>query len=146
MLFYVVTLHFSHYHCKKKLRKFLYLAATISWLIISIILLTLPSDDFPQENWFDKIWLDKWVHIGMFAVLVLLGCLTWRAFQPGLDAKGLKRAFIITGIIGLVYGIIMEFVQMKFTNHRSFEIADIITDAVGCALGVIFSTRRYIKK
>jgi len=40
------------------------------WLIISTLLLTIPGSSFPKENWLEKIWFDKWVHIGMFAIMV----------------------------------------------------------------------------
>jgi hypothetical protein len=40
----------------------------------------------------------------------------------------------------------MEFVQKYFINNRSFDEGDIIADAAGCTLGVLFSLKRYIKK
>ena len=47
---------------------------------------------------------------------------------------------------GLIYGIGMEFVQRYLINNRSFDEGDIVADAVGCALGVFFSRKRFIKK
>jgi VanZ family protein len=107
-------------------------------LIISTILLTLPGSDIPTEDWLDKIGFDKWVHIGMFALLTWLWCM-------GIPGKTRKNFYTI-GIACLLYGIAMEFVQRYFIPNRSFDVGDIIADAVGCFLGVLFSTRRYIKK
>jgi VanZ family protein len=49
-------------------------------------------------------------------------------------------------LIFLGYGIIMEFVQKFYIPYRSFDIGDIIADAIGCSLGVLVSIRMYIKK
>jgi VanZ like family len=116
----------------------------ITWFIISFILLTLPGSSFPKENWFSKIWLDKWIHIGMFAILVTLWCRAMLKKYP--VGAGLRKLFIWIGLIGITYGIGMEFVQKYFIPNRSFELGDIAADATGCVLGVIFSIGRYIKK
>jgi hypothetical protein len=116
----------------------------VAWLIISIILLTLPGSAFPKENWLDKIWLDKWIHIGLFAILVTLWC---RAMlKRNSDGIKLRTFFIWIGLTSLAYGIIMEFVQEYLVPNRSFDVGDIIADGIGCTLGFIYSTRSYIKK
>jgi hypothetical protein len=40
----------------------------------------------------------------------------------------------------------MEFVQKFFIKNRSFDLGDVIADAVGCGMGLIYSLKRYIKK
>ncbi len=116
----------------------------IIFFIISIILLTLPGTAFPKENWLDKVWFDKWVHIGIFAIMVTLWC--WAILKIYSVATRLRTIFIGIGLLCLLYGIGMEFVQKYFINNRSFDNGDIIADAVGCTLGVLFSLGRYIKK
>jgi len=120
--------------------------AAVTWFIISVILLTLPGTAFPQEDWLDKIWFDKWVHIGMFGLLVILWCLAIHSLRKGNSNKYLVRVFWITAIIFVGYGIIMEFIQKNFIPYRSFDLGDILADAVGCFSGLIFSIKRYIKK
>lgn len=117
-----------------------------AWFIISAILFTLPGSTFPKENWLDKIWFDKWVHIGIFTILVALWCRGWRSFKKDVIHKKIKKIFITIGLICLVYGIAMEFVQRYFIPNRSFDMGDIIADGMGCLTGVIYSTRMYIKK
>ncbi|MEO7394031.1 MAG: hypothetical protein ABIU11_03765, partial [Chitinophagaceae bacterium] len=46
----------------------------IAWIIISTLLLIIPGSALPKENWLGKIWFDKWVHIGMFSIMVFLCC------------------------------------------------------------------------
>ena len=120
--------------------------AAIGWFITSLVLLTLPGTAFPQEDWLDKIWFDKWVHIGMFALLVILWCLVMRSLKKGISFRELILPFSIVAIIFLGYGIIMEFIQKYFIPYRSFDFGDIVADAVGCTGGLIFSIKRYIKK
>ena len=119
-------------------------APAITWSIISVVLLTIPGSAFPKENWLDKIWFDKWVHIGMFAIMVSLWC--WAMLKIYSVSKRLRPVFIWIGLLSLSYGIGMEFVQKYFIDNRSFDEGDIIADAVGCSLGVFFSLKRYIKK
>lgn len=116
----------------------------IAWLIISIILLTLPGSAFPKENWLEKIWLDKWIHIVMFAVLVTLWCWAWQ--KKFSDSNKLRPLIIWISLISFSYGIGMEFVQKHFISNRSFDAGDIIADGIGCILGGFFSFRRFIKK
>ena len=116
----------------------------ITWFIISVVLLTIPGSAFPKENWLDKIWFDKWVHIVMFAIMVSLWC--WAMLKMYSVPTRLKTVFIWIGLLSLSYGIGMEFVQKYFINNRSFDEGDIIADAVGCTLGVFFSLKRYVKK
>lgn len=119
------------------------LIAATAFFLLTVFLLTLPGEAFPTEGWFDKIWMfDKWVHVGLFAILVTLWCLVF-TFRR---SRNLLMAFTWIGVAGLVYGIIMEFVQQNYVAHRSFELADIAADAGGCVVGVIFSWWRYIKK
>ena len=115
----------------------------VSWLIVSTILLTLPGTAFPKENWLDKIWFDKWVHIGMFTLMVFLWCLAM--LKMDFAKAKLKKNFVVIAILCLLYGIGMEFVQKYFIPNRSFDTGDIIADAVGCLTGLLYSIRRYKK-
>ncbi len=111
--------------------------AAIVWFLVSTILLTLPGNDFPQENWLEKIWFDKWVHIGMFAIMTWLWCIA--------IGKGNRQKFYRIGMTCLLYGVAMEFVQKYFIPNRSFDVGDIIADAAGAIAGIWYSLRRYKK-
>lgn len=90
-----------------------------------------------------RIWFDKWVHIGLFAILVTAW--SWGLLRLDLDKKKLYRTFINVALVSLAYGIGMEFVQKYLVANRSFDTGDIIADGVGCLAGWIFSRGRYIK-
>jgi hypothetical protein len=114
------------------------------WLIISTLLLTIPGSSFPKENWLEKIWFDKWVHIGMFAIMVFLWC--WAMLRMQFEKKKLERIFLLIAIAWLAYGIGMEFVQKYCIANRSFDLGDIIADGVGCVTGLFNSNMRYLPK
>jgi VanZ family protein len=130
---------------KRKLQKTnASLVAALSWLIISTILLILPGAAFPKEDWLDRIWFDKWVHVVMFFIMVILWCMAFRKYNAA--NSYLKKTFVIVMLLCFVYGIIMEFIQGSFIEYRSFDAGDIAADAVGCVAGWWYSSGRYIKK
>src|SRR5688572_19969003 len=96
----------------------------IGWFIIITILFVLPGNEFPEETWFEKIYLDKWIHSLFFFVLLYL------FYTPLRDqeSKWLKR---IT-ICGIFYGVLIEIIQQYFASGRSFDLIDIVFDAIGC--------------
>ena len=112
----------------------------LTWVIIVTVLLCLPGSALPKENWFDKIWLDKWIHIILFLIMVFLWC------QYVSKSGGKKvRYFRQIAIYFFVYGIAMELVQKYFIPNRSFDLKDILADGLGCGIGLLISGR-YIKK
>jgi VanZ family protein len=115
----------------------------IGWLVISVFLLTIPGTAFPQENWLNKIWFDKWVHIGMFAIMVVLWC--WAMLRFNIDPQKRKNVFISLAVLWLLYGIGMEFVQKYCVTNRSFDAGDIVADGVGCIVGLFYSLSRFKK-
>ena len=125
----------SSYSLFLKSKNFQYSAA-LFWLCLITVLLVIPGSKFPKENWLDKIWFDKWVHIGLFAILVFLWCRTVSRI----------KAFYFIAAAAVFYGIGMEFVQKYFVSNRGFEILDIVADATGCVLGMFYSLVQYRKK
>jgi VanZ family protein len=116
----------------------------IAWFIGSTVLLTLPGSSFLKENWLDKLWIDKWVHIALIAIMVTLWCRV--ILKKKVRYTSVKIIFIYISLLCLSYGIGMEFIQKYFIPNRSFEVGDIVADAGGCILGAIFCISRYIKK
>nr|WP_255724059.1 VanZ family protein [Terrimonas ginsenosidimutans] len=92
-----------------------------------------------------NIQLDKWVHIFLFGMMAVALC--WAIYKNNHTRKTNNAIyFIIAGVICLIYGIAMEFVQKNYIPNRSFDTGDIIADAVGSLIGTGFSYYRYIKK
>ncbi len=106
------------------------------WLITIAVLCFLPGSAFPKENWLDGIAFDKWVHLGLFAVLTFL----WR-FQFSAERK---YDYIVV-MLAIAYGFGVEVIQHYFIPNRSFDVGDVIADAIGGAIGVLVWVRVYKK-
>lgn len=100
----------------------------ISWLLIMCVLFFLPGSDLPKANWLDQIHFDKWVHIGLFAVLLFL----WRSsFDYQVNRYGLLLL-----AAALIYGFMVELIQLYWVSNRSFDLYDVVADMTGSALGL----------
>ncbi len=98
----------------------------VTWLITMTVLFLLPGTEFPQETWFEKIYLDKWLHAAFFFLLVYL-------FYLPLNVP--KNKWLPTLVIsGMAYGLLIEIAQKYWVKDRSFDWADILFDGLGCLI------------
>jgi VanZ family protein len=111
------------------------------WLAICTLLLVIPGNDLPSSSfigeWAKKIFFDKWVHFGMFAITVALWC--WAFSNKPASSK--KIYYLSITILWIAYGIAMEYVQRYFVEYRSFDIYDMLADAAGAFAGYLFSRK-----
>ena len=121
-----------------------FLLPGVLWIILCTILFTLPGSSFPKEDWLDKIWFDKWVHIGLIGLLVLSWC--WGIQKKLVNKQKLAGIFRWILFLAIAYGVGMEFVQKHLVANRSFDGGDIIADSAGAIIGSLYSRRVYIKK
>jgi VanZ family protein len=113
------------------------LLLAFAYLVIITILFCLPGSAFPKENWFAKIQLDKWLHVGVFGLLAI-------AFYSVMIRMSLKKVLFMLFLMTL-YGFVIEVIQGLYIENRSFDMLDLLADFLGAAAGILFS-RRYIKK
>lgn len=120
------------------------IAFAVIWLLIITTLLCIPGTELPKITWEDKIWLDKWIHVFLFMILVIL----WNKAYSGKKSMHLntRKMFFQIMIVGFVYGILMELVQKYFIPYRSFDVTDILADGLGCFIGYIISVKRFVKR
>jgi hypothetical protein len=117
---------------------FRYRAVAVTWLLIMTFLFFLPGSALPKEAWLEEIYFDKWVHVGLFAVLIFL----WRS------AFGLNTSYY-NGILlfaAVLYGLSVEFIQLNWVPNRSFDLFDLLADTIGSFLGLLLWLRVYRKK
>lgn len=112
------------------------LLLAIAAFIFFSILFCLPGSSIPKDDWLGKIWADKWVHIGIFTVLVFL-------WSFALEVAALT-GFIMILMISVLYGLLVEVVQHRFIPNRSFDYGDLVADFIGSITGILF-WRRYKK-
>jgi len=113
----------------------------VLWLLLVTSLLCTPGAKLPKITWGDKIWFDKWVHIFLFMILVILWSKTYSHKKN--THSGSRKIFLQIMIAGVFYGIAMEIVQKYFIPFRSFDIGDIIADAIGCVVGYLISIKKF---
>ena len=113
------------------------LTVAITYLLIISVLFCLPGSAFPKNNWLSDIYFDKWVHIGFFALLIIL----WNWAANSTD----RQYTTIIMMAAAAYGLLVEFVQHNFIPNRGFDVGDWIADIAGSLLGLWF-WNRYIKK
>ena len=107
------------------------------WLAFTTWLLVLPGSAFPKEDWLDKVYADKWIHILLMCALSLLWTLALADDKP---ASLWKKIFTV-GIGVTCYGLGMEFVQKYLVANRSFDMGDVVADAVGAFLPLVIMRR-----
>ena len=116
---------------------FRYKTVAISWLLVMSFLFFLPGSALPKANWLEEIYFDKWVHIGLFAILIFL----WRS-SFDLDFSNYNLLLLFSA---LVYGFLVELIQLYWVPNRSFDLYDVLADMTGSILGLYIWMRAYKK-
>lgn len=120
-----------------KWKVFRYKWVAVGWLVIMCILFFLPGSTFPNENWLSKIYFDKLVHVGLFAILIFL----WRsAFNSKFSAYNFILFFS-----ALLYGVMVEYIQRDFVPNRDFDLYDVVADITGAVIGLAVWSLTYKK-
>lgn len=105
----------------------------LAWavLLLSFYLFFTPGDRLPSISWLDAIYFDKWVHAGLFLVLVWLWCrlLANAAWRPQL--------VVLVALSAIGYGVAVEYIQDAWVPYRSFDVLDMLADAAGALLGAL---------
>jgi VanZ family protein len=97
-------------------------------LVLSIV----PSQSIPNVGFEMLIGLDKWAHVGVYIILVIL---LGKGLSREIDLKIVHLIGIAS--ISILYSFIMEVVQHLFLSDRFFEIPDLIANIIGSILGAV---------
>lgn len=108
---------------------------TIIWATVILILCGVPGKDIPHISFLEFLSFDKWVHAGIFFVLVLLAI---RGFRLQSKFLALKKyaAFIAVGS-SVVYGGLLEILQGTIFTDRSADIYDFVANSFGCFVALL---------
>ncbi len=83
---------------------------------------------------------DKIVHLIMYIVLSAIICIEQKRQKKTILNKNKLKIFIICTL----YGIFIEIIQY-FLPYRGFEIADMIADSLGAAIGILLISKTITK-
>lgn len=109
------------------------------WALLILVLCGIPGRDIPHISFLELLNFDKFVHAGIFFVLILL---TVRGFN-------LQTTFLmmqqypktIAFIFCVIYGGSLEIMQGTLFEQRSADILDFIANSVGVAVGTLLYDR-----
>ena len=125
---------------KISIRKFL---PGIAWFFVVLVLTTLPGSDIPKAKWLEKIYFDKWVHIGMFGGLTFLFC--WPFYKSGFTSGQRLYYFLKIAMAVSIWGLAIEFIQRFYIVGRSFDLLDWAADSFGALIALLFFKKWFIK-
>jgi len=115
----------------------------IIWLLLSTVLLCIPGNDLPRSSIFEIPYFDKYVHVGIFGILT--GSFGFPFTRAKLKQFEVKEWIIAVALYALAFGIAMEFVQKYLVPNRSFDVVDILFDALGASMGAMITWQWYKK-
>ncbi len=124
---------------KISLKKFI---PGIAWFFIVLYIMCLPGSDIPSANWLSYIYFDKWVHVGLFALLVVLLCRPF--YKSSINKRERLQYFIKIAIAASIWGLTIEFIQKYFVPGRSFDMLDWAADSFGALIAFFICRKFYL--
>jgi len=116
----------------------------IAWFFFVTVLLCLPGSDLPTVgSWFDYIQFDKWVHVGLFAILSFL--FMRPVIRSDWSRKEKWNHCVRIAIATSLYGIAGEVMQKYFVPGRSFDMVDWGADTLGAIVALVYCKLRFFK-
>lgn len=109
---------------------------SILWATIILILCGAPSSEFPSMNFLHIPHLDKIVHFGLYAVFTVL-----LISESNIERKsgGITKQSILIGVsVAVLFGLLIEILQMLVFTTRSAEFYDFLANTVGSITAVFF--------
>lgn len=105
------------------------------WALLILILCGIPGRDIPHISFLELLSFDKFVHAGIFFVLLVL---TVRGFLVQYKFGNIQQhAKFISFVLCVTYGGLLELMQGSIFEDRSADIYDFIANSFGCLLGII---------
>jgi len=105
------------------------------WALVILILCGIPGRDIPHISFLELLSFDKFVHAGIFFVLVSL---TVRGFLLQTCYEKLRsNSRLFAACICIAYGGSLEIMQGTLFSERSADVYDFIANSFGCLLGLL---------
>ena len=105
------------------------------WALLILILCGIPGRDIPHISFLELLSFDKFVHAGIFFVLIVLtirGFILQTSFNI-FHQSPKTSAFLIC----VSYGGLLEIMQGTIFEERSADVYDFIANSFGCILGLL---------
>ncbi len=112
----------------------------IAWFFIVLYIMCLPGRELPSV---DNSYFDKIVHMGVFALLVLLFC--WPFYSSSFNKKERLHYFIKIAIAASLWGFAIEIIQKYFAIGRYFDLVDWVADSIGALIALWFCSKKFVR-
>lgn len=107
----------------------------VAWAFFIFLLCGLPPKNTGSFSFWDLFSIDKLLHFAVFSALSLILIV---ALKRQCTFNFLRhRATIIAIILSLMYGITLEYIQMRYFEGRTGEWLDTLANSLGAIFGVI---------
>jgi len=116
----------------------------IAWFFLILVLICIPGSKMPAvETWLNDIYFDKWVHAGLFGMLVFL--FIYPIYKKMILPSVVKKNWAIKiAVAAVILGITTEFIQKFFIPGRSFDIYDLAADSFGILVAYNWCRIKYL--
>ncbi|MBL7890014.1 MAG: VanZ family protein [Bacteroidia bacterium] len=115
---------------------FKYIKWAMLWALFILVLCGIPGRDIPHISFLELLSFDKFVHAGVFFVLVLL-MIRGSVLQTRFNFLS-QYSFLFSGSLCVLYGGILELMQEAVFEERSADLYDFIANSFGVLLGMVF--------
>jgi hypothetical protein len=115
----------------------------IAWFFLVLVLMCLPQSDIPSfDTWLQKIYFDKWVHFGLFAVLAF--SFFYPVTKLPLSQKVKKKTVFKIAVGTCIWGLVTELIQKYLISDRSFDLLDWGADCLGAIITYLFCRNKFL--
>lgn len=105
---------------------------SVTWALIIFVLCATPGRFIPSANWLELLSFDKWVHAGVFFILVSL---------LGVASKEKTGLFYLYVALSVLYGGALEIMQATVFSERSADWYDMIANTFGCIVALLLNKK-----
>lgn len=109
---------------------------SILWFLCILYGSLAPKDSLEPE-WFLFKHQDKLIHFMLYGVLMILFLRNYSSY-----ALLTKRIYVLTPISFVCISICIEILQ-PIVSQRSFEVVDILSNAIGVVIGIVVFRKLY---
>lgn len=105
------------------------------WAAVIFGLCSMPGSLIPTVSWLELLSFDKWVHAGVFFILVTLFGISVTAHQQN------KKLIYFYFILSVLYGGSLEIMQATVFSERSADWLDMVANSFGCVMALLLNNR-----
>ena len=126
---YTPNLKSNTSNLEKKLKFFL---PAIGWGILITILSLMPGSSFKDFQWSNILNIDKIGHVVFYGVFTFLISMAY--YSTG---NPIRKSIVFAAVIAILYGFLLELLQVQISEDRFFEMLDLIANIIGSIVGSI---------